>query len=159
MFSIKLKSSLETKHLGELLGSLLQPGDIVTLNGELGAGKTCMAKGIAVGLGISDHITSPTFTLINEYTGKTPLFHMDVYRLGTPDELEDLGYEEYFYGQGVTLIEWAGLIEEYLPPDRLDIFINKPEGKDEYRQVYFVAYGSRFAHIVKELKQFVHSGD
>ena len=159
MFSIELKSSRETKHLGELLGSLLQPGDIITLNGELGAGKTCMAKGIALGLGIADHITSPTFTLINEYNGDPPLFHMDVYRLGAPDEFEDLGYEEYFYGSGVTLIEWAGLVEGYLPSDRLDIFINKPEGKDEYRQVHFVTYGSRFAHIVKELKKFVCPGD
>nr|WP_027365379.1 tRNA (adenosine(37)-N6)-threonylcarbamoyltransferase complex ATPase subunit type 1 TsaE [Desulfotruncus alcoholivorax] len=159
MFSLELKSSRETEHLGQLLGSLLQPGDIITLNGELGAGKTCLAKGIANGLGIAGHITSPTFTLINEYPGKIPLYHMDVYRLGSPGEFEDLGYEEYFYGSGVTLIEWAGLVEEYLPPNRLDIFINKPAGKDECRQVHFVAYGSRFTHMIKELKQFVRSGD
>lgn len=159
MFNIGLKSSLETQNLGKLLGGLLQPGDVITLNGELGAGKTCMAKGIAIGLGITDHITSPTFTLINEYNGKTPLYHMDVYRLGAPDEFEDLGYEEYFYGQGVTLIEWANLVQDYLPSDRLDIFFDKIEDKDEYRVVHFVANGNRYAHIVKELKQLVCSGN
>jgi len=138
---------------------LLKPGDIITLNGELGAGKTCLAKGIARGMGIAGHVTSPTFTLINEYAGKIPLFHLDVYRLGSPDELEDLGYEEYFYGSGVTLIEWAGLVEEYLPLDRLDIFINKPEEKDGCRQMQFVPNGIRYQQLVKELKQLVCAGD
>ncbi len=137
---------------------MLQPGDVITLNGDLGAGKTCFAGGVARGLGINERITSPTFTLINEYDGPLPLYHLDVYRLESPEELEDLGYEEYFYGSGVTLIEWAEQVEQYLPAERLDIFIEKHSEDDNIRVLRFIARGTRYNELAEELVQNDRSG-
>lgn len=153
MIIIKTLSAAETRNLGALLGGLLQPGDVISLNGDLGAGKTCFAGGVARGLGIDERITSPTFTLINEYDGRLPLYHLDVYRLESPEELEDLGYEEYFYGTGVTLIEWAEQVEQYLPAERLDIFIEKHSGDDNIRVIRFIARGTRYNKLVEEFMQ------
>ncbi|MDR0876184.1 MAG: tRNA (adenosine(37)-N6)-threonylcarbamoyltransferase complex ATPase subunit type 1 TsaE [Clostridiales Family XIII bacterium] len=119
----------ELTEYGVRLGGELAPGAVIALTGELGAGKTTLAKGIARGLGITDEITSPTFTLINEYTsGRLPLYHFDVYRLGESDEavagLEDLGYEEYFFSSGVTIVEWADLIETLLPENAIRITLS-----------------------------------
>jgi tRNA threonylcarbamoyladenosine biosynthesis protein TsaE len=110
----------DTLRLGEVLGRCLQAGDVVALVGELGSGKTCMTQGIARGLGVPPGypVTSPTFTLINEYPGTLALYHLDIYRLTGPIDLEDLGYEEYFYGDGVVVIEWAEKIEELLPREK-----------------------------------------
>jgi tRNA threonylcarbamoyladenosine biosynthesis protein TsaE len=107
----------DTRRIGRCLGTLLQPGDIVALMGELGTGKTCLTQGIASGLDIPPAyaVTSPTFTLINEYPGRHPLYHIDVYRLSGPIDMEDLGYEEIFYGRGVVVIEWAEKIAAILP--------------------------------------------
>ena len=107
----------DTQLFAKRLASLLQPGDVITLEGDLGAGKTAFTKGLAVGLGIQKNVNSPTFTIIKEYQGNMPLYHMDVYRLEGSDE--DLGFEEYFTGNGVTVIEWAHLIEDQLPAERL----------------------------------------
>jgi tRNA threonylcarbamoyladenosine biosynthesis protein TsaE len=108
-----VKSEQETRELGRRLAPLLQPGDVLALEGDLGAGKTTFTQGVAKGLGIETYIDSPTFTLIKEYHGRLPLYHMDVYRLEGADE--DLGWDEYFYGDGVTLVEWASRIKQLMP--------------------------------------------
>lgn len=137
----------ETKELARRLADYLAPGDLLTLEGDLGAGKTSFTQGLAQGLKIPDVVNSPTFTIIKEYQGRIPLYHMDVYRVG--EELESLGYEEYFYGDGVTVVEWAGLVEDLLPAERLDIRIEK-EG-DERRRIVFAPRGARFESICKEI--------
>ncbi len=158
MSIFKTYSSKETAGLGSILGGLLQAGDVITLNGELGAGKTCFATGVAGGLDIIEQVTSPTFTLINEYDGRLPLFHLDVYRLFSPEELEDLGFEEYFYGSGVTMIEWAEKVEQYLPAERLDVIIEKQPGDDNLRMLRIIPRGARYNKLVEELMQHVCSG-
>ncbi len=106
----------ETLAIGRRLSENLKPGDVVTLSGQLGAGKTTLVKGIASGLGVEEPVTSPTFTLIQEYEGRIPLYHVDLYRITEAEQLEDLGLEEYFYGNGVTLIEWPEKAVSFLPP-------------------------------------------
>ncbi len=117
------KSPTETHDLGRRIGGRLKPGDVVALIGSLGTGKTCLTQGIAEGLEVrSDQtVNSPTFTLINEYRGKYPLYHFDVYRLRNIEEMFDLGFEDYFYGDGVTIIEWAEKIELLLPEEYIRI--------------------------------------
>ena len=107
----------QTLEIGRRIGNALAPGDIVALIGELGSGKTCLTQGMAKGLGVAENVpvVSPTFTLVNEYPGRVPLVHLDVYRLSGPRDLEDMGYEEYFYGGGVVVIEWAEKILDLLP--------------------------------------------
>ncbi|ABC77409.1 tRNA (adenosine(37)-N6)-threonylcarbamoyltransferase complex ATPase subunit type 1 TsaE [Syntrophus aciditrophicus] len=115
----------ETLYIGKIIGSCLTAGDVVALIGELGAGKTSLTQGIARGLEISESyaITSPTFTLINEYPGRHVLYHFDVYRLQGSNDLEDMGYEEYFYGKGVSVIEWAEKIADIIPETAITIEI------------------------------------
>ena len=116
------ESPTETKGLGERIGKLLLPGDSVALTGELGSGKTVLTKGIARGLGIKgDPVRSPSFVLIKEYSGKIPLFHFDLYRLKKPEELNTIGYEEYFSGKGIVVIEWAERAKNFLPEEYLEI--------------------------------------
>jgi tRNA threonylcarbamoyladenosine biosynthesis protein TsaE len=105
----------DTAELGRKLGGLLLAGDLICLIGELGAGKTSFAQGVARGLGVEGQVRSPSFTLIHEYYGRLPLYHLDLYRLNDPSELEDLGYEEYFYGDGVALVEWADRVRFFSP--------------------------------------------
>ncbi len=155
---LKSHSPEETKQLGEKMAVLLQAGDIICLNGDLGAGKTAFSQGVAKGLGIDAPVTSPTFTLINEYEGRLPLYHFDVYRLEGPAEMEDLGYEEYFYGQGVCLIEWAQRVAEVLPRERLDIHLTREEGSEGVRRIHFRAKGDRYQQLVEELMKLVRSG-
>ena len=119
----------ETVELGQRLGKLLQKGDNVCLIGGLGTGKTAFAGGIAKALGILEYITSPTFTIINEYKGRLPLYHLDVYRIGNVGEVLDTGYDEYIDGNGITVIEWADLIE-ILPENRIEITIEKDSDND-----------------------------
>jgi tRNA threonylcarbamoyladenosine biosynthesis protein TsaE len=113
----------QTLEVGRLIGAILERGDIVALIGELGSGKTCLTQGMAKGLGVEENVpvVSPTFTLINEYPGKIPLIHLDVYRLSGPRDLEDMGYEEYFEGGGIVVIEWAEKIRDILPAKTLFI--------------------------------------
>ena len=127
----------ETVHLGIKLGRVLKNNSVVCITGDLGAGKTVISSGIAEGLGVETegYITSPTFTLVNEYEGRLPLFHFDVYRVHDPDELYEIGFSEYFNRGGVVLIEWANLIEEILPKDRIDIVINKLEKEKDKREI------------------------
>ncbi|MGG1575251.1 tRNA (adenosine(37)-N6)-threonylcarbamoyltransferase complex ATPase subunit type 1 TsaE [Fictibacillus sp. NRS-1165] len=140
-------SPVETSELAEKLGTLLGPGDVLTLEGDLGAGKTTFTKGLAKGLGVKRVVNSPTFTIIKEYKGRLPFYHMDVYRLEDSDE--DLGFEEYFEGEGVTVVEWAQFIDDRLPDDRLNIEIRRTG--DEKRELKFQPAGERFITICKEL--------
>ena len=114
-------SAQETQALGAALAPFLRPGDVISLSGDLGAGKTCFTQGLARGMGITERITSPTFNLIKEYGNSIPLYHFDVYRLHDPSDLYELGFEEYFYGNGVTVIEWGDKIESLLPRTHLRI--------------------------------------
>lgn len=156
MLTVESQSPDHTFQLGEFLGRIAAPGDIYCLSGDLGAGKTVFARGVAAGLGVTGRVASPTFTLINEHPGRIPFYHMDVYRLGGPDEMADLGYEEYFYGQGVTLLEWAGVVAELLPEDRLEI--NILQTGDDSREISFVPRGERYHPLVEELKRHVCAG-
>ncbi|MGG5254743.1 tRNA (adenosine(37)-N6)-threonylcarbamoyltransferase complex ATPase subunit type 1 TsaE [Neobacillus sp. SM06] len=146
-YEIDTAGSEETAQFAEKLAKLLQPGDVLTLEGDLGAGKTTFTKGIAKGLEIKRNVNSPTFTIIKEYHGRLPLYHMDVYRL--EDSLEDLGFDEYFEGEGVTVVEWAHFIEEQLPADRLDIFLYH-EG-EQRRKMVFIPNGNRYEQLCKEI--------
>lgn len=136
--------------LGEKLGRLLGPGDVIALFGDLGAGKTTLTKGIARGLGLSADVHSPTFTLIHEHPGKVPLYHVDLYRLSHEEEVESLGIEEYIYGDGVTIIEWADRMTSLLPPDRLDIEL-RMQGDTE-RAIGLEADSERMSRIIGELE-------
>lgn len=142
----------ETTKLGEALGKLLNPSDIVCLTGDLGTGKTHITKGIAKGLSITDNITSPTFTIVNEYdSGRLKLYHFDVYRVSDPDEIYAIGFDDYIFSEGVSVIEWANYIEEILPKEYLHIYIQKDLSKgEEYRKVTITPYGEKYDYI-KEL--------
>ena len=135
MRKLILKNEDETRAFGLELGASLRKGDSVALIGDLGTGKTALTKYIAEGLGIQEVITSPTFTIVQEYRqGRLPLYHFDVYRIGDPEEMYELGYEEYFYGDGVCVIEWADLIEELLPEYTKTIRIEY--GKNQEERIY-----------------------
>ena len=113
---IESRSEKDTFALGQKLGGDCRPGDIVLLNGDLGVGKTVFTKGFGKGLGIEEPISSPTFTIMQIYeSGRLPLYHFDVYRIADPEEMDEIGYEDYFFGEGVCLIEWASLIKELIP--------------------------------------------
>lgn len=132
---IETYSPADTQALGEKLGQEAKAGQVYCLNGDLGVGKTVFTKGFAKGLGIEEHITSPTFTIINEYEGRLPLYHFDVYRIADEDEMEYTGYEDYFYGQGVCLVEWAELVKGLIPEDAIWITVEKDYTQDneDYR--------------------------
>ena len=118
MRTVIIKNEKETEAFGLSLAQSLKKGDVVALIGDLGTGKTALTKYIARGLGIKSVITSPTFTIVQEYhEGRLPLYHFDVYRIADPEEMYEIGYEEYFYGDGVCVVEWADLIEELLPQE------------------------------------------
>ena len=127
----------ETRALGKALGEQASSGELLCLNGELGAGKTVFTKGLAEGLGITEDVVSPTFTILQIYdSGRLPLFHFDVYRIGDIEEMDEIGYEDYFYGDGVTVIEWSSLIAELIPKTAKRILIEKPEnGGDDDRRI------------------------
>lgn len=142
----------ETCKIGELLGALVNPGDIICLIGDLGTGKTHLTKGIAKGLNIVDHVTSPTFTIVNEYTGRLKLYHFDVYRVNDPEEIEAIGFDEYIFSDAVSIIEWANYIQELIPRNNLTITIEKnPELGDNYRKINMEYSDKRYDYI-KEIK-------
>ena len=127
----------ETFEVGRTIGMNAKPGQIYTLTGDLGVGKTVFTQGVAAGLGITEPVNSPTFTIIQEYEdGRLPFYHIDVYRIGDLEEMEEIGYDDYFFGQGICLIEWAELIEEILPEKRIEVTIEKDLEKGfEYRKI------------------------
>ena len=153
----KINSVEDTTQLGINLGKLLKSGDIVCLTGDLGTGKTHITKGIAKGLGIEDNITSPTFTIVNEYeTGRLKLNHFDVYRVSDPDEIYAIGFDDYIFSDAVSVIEWANYIEEILPQDFLHILIEKDLSQGEYyRKITITPYGEKYNYI-KELTLWLH---
>ena len=134
---IETHSAAETFAVGERLGRESAAGQILCLEGDLGAGKTVLAQGIAAGLGIDEPVNSPTFTILQVYDGgRLPLYHFDAYRLEEPEELYEIGYEEYFFGQGLTVVEWPSQIAELIPEDAVRITIRKdPEKGFDYRQI------------------------
>ncbi|OAT79960.1 tRNA (adenosine(37)-N6)-threonylcarbamoyltransferase complex ATPase subunit type 1 TsaE [Desulfotomaculum copahuensis] len=159
MTTLRTGSPARTEEIGRLLGELLAPGDLICLSGELGAGKTVLARGVARGLGVAGPVTSPTFTLINEYDGRLPFYHLDVYRLGGEEEMADLGYEEYFYGSGVTLVEWAERVAGVLPGERLEIMIQGNFNDPDKREITFLPRGGRYRRLVEELTALVRAGN
>lgn len=134
---IETRTPEETFAIGKKIGENALPGQIYTLVGDLGVGKTVFTQGVAAGLGITEAIASPTFTIIQEYeTGRLPFYHFDVYRIGDIEEMEEIGYDDYFFGQGICLIEWANLIEEILPEALIEITIEKDLEKGfDYRRI------------------------
>ena len=130
-------SAAETFALGRRMGAAARPGDVISLTGDLGAGKTVFSKGFAEGIGVGEPVTSPTFTILQVYeTGRIPLYHFDVYRIGEPDEMDEIGFEDYLYGDGVCLIEWAGRIAELLPPETIRVVIlHTPEKGGDARSI------------------------
>lgn len=134
-----IKNEYETKEFGRKLGAEAQAGSVIALIGDLGTGKTTLTKAIAEGLGVKDVITSPTFNIVKQYeSGRLPLYHFDVYRIGDIDEMYELGYEEYFYGNGVCVIEWADIIEELIPQDAviIEIEYGEKEGERIYKCIF-----------------------
>ena len=134
---IETRSPEETFALGEKLGREAKPGQIYTLNGDLGTGKTVFTQGFASGLGITEPVNSPTFTILQVYEeGRMPFYHFDVYRIGDVEEMDEIGYEDCFYGEGVCLIEWASLVEEIIPETAIEIRIEKDLEKGfDYRKI------------------------
>lgn len=130
-------SSQMTFEFAKKIGEKLKSGDVLCLDGDLGVGKTVFTKGVAAGLGIKDDVSSPTFTLIQEYYGgRLPLYHFDVYRIDGPWDMDDLGYEEYFYGEGVCLVEWGSMIKELFPENTIYVRIEKDLEKGiDYRKI------------------------
>jgi tRNA threonylcarbamoyladenosine biosynthesis protein TsaE len=150
VFSVITTSQEQTWQIGEMLGARLDAGDTVCLYGDLGAGKTIFSYGIALGLEVEEqYITSPTFTFVNEYQGRVPLYHIDLYRLKDPDELENIGFEEYIDSDGVTVIEWAERAEDELPVECLSVYLSYVN--DHSREIGFLAEGERYEKILDEL--------
>lgn len=145
------RSSQETRDLGVKIGRLCQPGHVLSLEGDLGAGKTCLVQGLAEGLGVLSeaYVRSPTFTILNVHNGRVPLYHFDLYRLSDIDELEEIGYKECLYGEGVSAIEWASNVKEAIPGECLRIAIRRI-GEDE-REIEIAAAGKRYERIAAEL--------
>ena len=129
----------ETEHIGEMLGRRLRPGTVVAYHGGLGMGKTAFTRGLARGLGCAGRVTSPTFTIVNEYDGATPLFHFDMYRLGSSDELFDIGWEDYLTRGGVCAVEWSERVDDAMPADTL--WVDIARGTDESDRIITISGG------------------
>lgn len=134
---IETNSPEETFEVGRKFGQTAKPGEIYTLNGELGVGKTVFTQGVAAGLGITEHVNSPTFTIVQVYeSGRLPFYHFDVYRIGDAVEMDEIGYEDYFFGNGLCIVEWAERIKELIPTDAKQITIEKNLEKGfDYRRI------------------------
>ena len=136
-------SAQETESIGEALAKELRPGDVLAFTGSLGMGKTAFTRGLARGLGCRGRVTSPTFTIVNEYEGKTPLFHFDMYRLGSSDELFDIGWDDYLARGGVCAVEWSERVSDALPGDT--IFVDIARGEEGENTRVITVTGGRFA--------------
>jgi tRNA threonylcarbamoyladenosine biosynthesis protein TsaE len=140
----------QTQEFGTRLGKIAQAGDVILLVGKLGAGKTCLTQGIAWGLGIDDYAASPSFVLVRELYGRLPLYHLDFYRLEKLEEIAELGLDEYFYGQGVSVVEWAEKAFELLPPENL--LIKMEYIADNERRLELKPSGKRYRKMLAQLK-------
>lgn len=150
MFSVITASPEKTWEVGRVLGSLLLAGDTLCLYGDLGAGKTNLAYGIARGLDVKEqYITSPTFTFVNEYEGRVPFYHLDLYRMKSSDELESIGFSEYIDSDGVTVIEWAERAEGELPAECLSVYLSCIE--ENRHEIGFLAEGERYVKVLENL--------
>jgi tRNA threonylcarbamoyladenosine biosynthesis protein TsaE len=151
MFSVITRSPEQTWHVGRLLGARLSAGDTVCLYGDLGAGKTSLSYGIALGLDVKErYITSPTFTFVNEYQGRIPFYHMDLYRLNEPGELESIGFGEYIDSDGVTVIEWAERAENELPAECLSVYLTLVD--ENSREIGFLVEGEQYEKLLADLQ-------
>jgi tRNA threonylcarbamoyladenosine biosynthesis protein TsaE len=144
-------SLAQTHRLGARLGELLQGGDLVLLDGDLGTGKTALTQGVAEGLEIHQVVSSPTFTLLKEYEGRLPLYHFDLYRLDEPDEILELGFEEYFYGSGVCVVEWANKAEDIWPQEQLRIQLKMVS--DTKRGLLLTGVGAHYGDLLFEFRK------
>jgi len=155
MNSLELTSLELTKTLGQNLGRIVEPGDIITLGGTLGAGKTALTQAIALGLGVDPqiYVTSPTFSIMHEYRGRIPLYHMDLYRLAGEDEIESLGFTEYLYGSGICVIEWPERLGSLMPPERLHIELDITG--EASRTAILTAHGNLWQKKVAEILSIV----
>jgi tRNA threonylcarbamoyladenosine biosynthesis protein TsaE len=155
--TVLLTAPEDTKRFGRILGALLQSGDTLALVGDLGAGKTTLTQAIARGMGITAPVTSPTFTLVHEYPGPLPLFHFDTYRFDSPDDIADIGFDEYFERGGVVIIEWADRIAPLLPAERLTLCLSRcedtPRNRHEENRILTIsASGARHQMLLEQLK-------
>ena len=150
------KSPEQTLYWGKRLGELLERGDVVSLTGDLGAGKTTLTQGISAGLGVGEdcYVTSPTFTIINEYMGRVPVYHLDFYRIDLLSEVENLGLEEYFQGNGVALVEWAEKIKTFLPENYLMVLLEYVD--DSVRKISMKGMGKRYRDVLKEVESRIY---
>lgn len=150
---IKIRNLEDTKLIGKVIAKNLLKGTVLCLDGDLGAGKTTLTQFIAKEFGIDEYITSPTFTIIKEYEGLLPFYHMDVYRIDSDDDMYDLGYEEYIYSEGVCIIEWSQKISNMLPVDRINIYIQRTD--DEKMRIFTIdGQGRSYEKIIEELKNY-----
>ena len=159
IWEVQTKGPEQTLCLGRTFGEMLSPGQVVALTGDLGAGKTVLAKGIARGLGVEDEreVTSPSFVMINEYKGRLPIFHVDLYRLAEASQVEGLGWEEIIFGPGVTLIEWPEKVWDLLPEERLEVYLCWL-GPEE-RSFIFQAKGQTGKDLICRLREKWKKGD
>ena len=145
--------------MGRILGRVIVPGSVIALSGDLGAGKTVFVQGVARGAGVGGIVNSPSYVLMNIYRGKAELYHFDFYRLEEESELFELGLEEYFYGEGITLAEWADKFPALLPPDRLEVVIEKDLGNPDFqRQLSFKPLGGFPVYLLEELERYADVG-
>lgn len=155
MLQLFVPTAEDMVQLGRVIGEILRSGDVVALVGDLGMGKTTLVQGIAKGLDIQSHITSPTFTLIKEYSGRLPLYHIDVYRLDDPEEILLLGFDELLSGDGVVVVEWADRIEDLLPKDYLKVVLTR---QMDLRRVDIEARGTGYEGLIEELISIAGTG-
>lgn len=158
MYKIISRNEEDTIKLGEHIGKNLKKGDILCLDGDLGAGKTTLTKSIARALGVNEYVTSPSFTIVNEYDGKEfPLYHFDVYRINDIEEMYEIGYEEYFFGEGICVIEWANMVSELLPDYAIMLELHRT-ADENLRELIFKG-SERVKDFIKGLKHFEVIGD
>ncbi len=148
--NLETRSPEQTQAFGQRLGKIAYPGDVILLVGKLGAGKTCLTQGIAWGLGIKEYAASPSFVLVRELYGRLPLYHIDFYRLENLEEIDELGLDEYFYGKGVSVVEWAEKALELLPPENL--LIEMEHVAENERRLRLKPTGRRYRQMLAQLK-------